>query len=88
VHLAGAPEWLDPVAGETDDTSRGKLGARAARVSSAGREEPLRTSAAGCQATTESLMDASSAAVEGRSRRRHPWQKPAAAERRFPQLFK
>jgi hypothetical protein len=48
-------------------------------VASAGREEPLRPSATGCQATTESLMAAQAAAVAGRSRRR---QLPAQAHSR------
>ena len=48
-----------------------------------GREELLRPAAAGRQATTESIMDAQSAAVDGRSRRIGP-RPPAEAERRLP----
>ena len=56
-------------------SARGRLG-----VSSAGREEPLRLSAAGCHATTESLMAAQrplrDVPVEDSS-----WREPVTAER-------
>ena len=56
---------------------------RAAGVTRRGREQPLRASAArlGCQATTESIMDAPSASGDGRPPRSTPGRPPAPSGR-------
>jgi hypothetical protein len=65
-----------------------KLGARAGGSDPTGRIEALRPSAAGCQPTSESIMDARSASKDGRSRRSAPGYSPQKPSDRSPDFFR
>ena len=75
---------LDAIGGRTFEGV--KLGARAGRSDPPGRMEALRPSAAACQPTSESIMDAHSASEDGRSRRSAPGASPQKPSGRSPRF--